>query len=41
MKKMNKLATAVLIAVIGVNLQAKVVESSVATVNGKPIVASE
>ena len=41
MTKMNKLATAVLIAALGVNLHGKVVESSVATVNGKPILASE
>lgn len=41
MIKMNKLATAVLIAALGVNLHGKVMESSVATVNGKPILASE
>lgn len=41
MTKMNKLATAVLIAALGVNLHGKVMESSVATVNGKPILASE
>ena len=41
MIKMNKLCAALLIAVTGLNLQAKVMESSVATVNGKPILASE
>jgi len=41
MTKMNKLAAAVLIAALGVNLHGKVVESSVATVNGKPVLASE
>ena len=41
MIKMNKVAAVVLIAALGVNLQGKVVESSVATVNGKPILASE
>ena len=41
MKKANKLFLAVLLAATGVNLQAKVMESSVATVNGQPILASE
>lgn len=41
MKKANKLILAVLLAVAGVHLQAKVMESSVATVNGQPILASE
>ncbi len=41
MKKANKLFLAVLLAAVGVNLQAKVMESSVATVNGRPILASE
>lgn len=41
MTKMNKLAAVVLIAALGVNVNGKVLESSVATVNGKPILASE
>ena len=41
MKKANKLFLAVLLAATGVNLQAKVMESSVATVNGQPVLASE
>lgn len=41
MKKANKLILAVLLAAVGVHLQAKVMESSVATVNGQPILASE
>lgn len=41
MKKANKLFLAVLMAALGVNLQAKVMESSVATVNGRPVLASE
>ena len=41
MKKANKLFLAVLLAAVGVNLQAKVMESSVATVNRRPILASE
>ena len=41
MIKMNKLAAAILVAAVGLNLQAKVMESSVATVNGRPILASE
>ena len=41
MKKANKLILAVLLAAAGVHLQAKVMESSVATVNGQPILASE
>ncbi len=41
MKKANKLFLAVLLTVLGVNLQAKVMESSVATVNGIPVLASE
>ena len=41
MKKANKLFLAVLLAAVGVNLQAKVMESSVATVNGRPVLASE
>ena len=41
MKKANKLFLAALLAVLGMNLQAKVMESSVATVNGRPVLASE
>lgn len=41
MTKMNKLAAALLIVALGVNVNGKVLESSVATVNGKPILASE
>lgn len=41
MTKMNKLAAAVLIAALGVSAQAKVIESSVATINGDPITATE
>lgn len=41
MKKANKLFLAVCLAALGVNLQAKVMESSVATVNGRPVLASE
>ena len=41
MKKANKLFLAVLLAALGVNGQAKVMESSVATVNGRPILSSE
>lgn len=41
MTKMNKLFVAVAVAALGVSAQAKVMESSVATVNGKPILASE
>ena len=41
MIKTNKILAAVLLAAVSVNLQAKVMESSVATVNGKPILASE
>lgn len=41
MKKLNKILAAVLLAALGVNLQAKVMESSVATVNGRPVLASE
>ncbi len=41
MIKMNKLFVAVAVAALGVSTQAKVMESSVATVNGKPILASE
>ena len=41
MKKANKLFLAVLLAALGVNGQAKVMESSVATVNGRPVLASE
>lgn len=38
---MNNILAALLIAVLGVNVQAKVLESSVATVNGKSILSSE
>lgn len=41
MKKVNRLFLAVFVAALGVNLQAKVMESSVATVNGRPVLASE
>ena len=41
MKQANKLFLAVLLAALGVNGQAKVMESSVATVNGRPVLASE
>lgn len=41
MKKANKLFLAVLLTAIGVNGQAKVMESSVATVNGRPVLSSE
>lgn len=41
MKKANKLFLAVLLTALGANLQAKVMESSVATVNGRPVLASE
>ena len=41
MKKANKLFLAVLLAALGANGQAKVMESSVATVNGRPVLASE
>lgn len=41
MKKANKLFLAVLLTALGVNGQAKVMESSVATVNGRPILSSE
>lgn len=41
MTKMNKLAAAILVVALGVNANGKVLESSVATVNGKPILASE
>ncbi len=41
MKKANKLFLAVLMAALGANGQAKVMESSVATVNGRPVLASE
>ena len=41
MKKANKLFLAVCLAALGVNLQAKVMESSVATVNGRQVLASE
>ncbi|MBO4675441.1 MAG: PhoH family protein, partial [Elusimicrobiaceae bacterium] len=37
MTKMNKLAAAIFIVALGVNVNGKVLESSVATVNGKPI----
>jgi len=41
MIKTNNILAALLIAVLGVNLQAKVMESSVASVNGTPVLASE
>lgn len=41
MIKTNKLAAAVLAVLTGVTLQAKVIDASVATVNGEPITASE
>ncbi len=41
MKKVNKLFVAVFVAALGVNVHAKVMESSVATVNGRPVLASE
>ena len=41
MIKMNKLFVVLAAAALGVSAQAKVMESSVATVNGKPILASE
>ena len=41
MKKANKLFLEVLLEALGVNGQAKVMESSVATVNGRPVLASE
>lgn len=41
MKKMTKLVAVLLAAALGVSAQAKVIEASVATVNGEPIMASE
>ncbi len=41
MTKMNNILAALLVAALSLNIQAKVMESSVATVNGKPILASE
>ena len=41
MTKMNNIVAALLALTLGVNVQAKVMESSVATVNGKPVLASE
>ena len=41
MKKTNSILAALLLAACCVSAQAKVMESSVATVNGKPILASE
>lgn len=41
MKKMNKLALLALALTVGVGVQAKVMESSVATVNGRPVLSSE
>ena len=41
MTKINNILAALLVVALGVNLQAKVMESSVATVNGQPILASE
>lgn len=41
MKKMNKLALLALALTVGVGVQAKVLESSVATVNGQPVLSSE
>lgn len=41
MMKTNRLLAVLLVAIMGVSAQAKVMESSVATVNGKPVLASE
>ncbi len=41
MKQMNKLALLALALTAGVGVQAKVMESSVATVNGRPVLSSE
>ena len=41
MKKMNKVALLALALTVGVGVQAKVMESSVATVNGRPVLSSE
>ena len=41
MTKINNILAALLVVALGVNLQAKVMESSVATVNGQPVLASE
>lgn len=41
MIKTSNIVAALLVAVLGMNIQAKVMESSVATVNGKPVLASE
>jgi parvulin-like peptidyl-prolyl isomerase len=41
MKKLNNLLLAAVLAVLGINLNAKVMDSSVATVNGRPVLASE
>ncbi len=41
MKKINKAALLALALAIGVSAQAKVMESSVATVNGRPVLSSE
>ncbi len=41
MTKMNSVCAALLVAVLSVGAQGKVLESSVATVNGKPVLASE
>lgn len=41
MIKMNKVVAALAVVTLGISAQAKVMESSVATVNGKPILASE
>ena len=41
MKKMTKIAAVILTVLLGITTQAKVIESSVATVNGEPIMASE
>ncbi len=41
MIKMNKVVATLAVVALGVSAQAKVMESSVATVNGKPILASE
>jgi len=38
---MNSILAALIVAALGMNAQAKVMESSVATVNGKPVLASE
>lgn len=41
MMKINNVLAALVVVALGINVQAKVMESSVATVNGKPVLASE